>query len=70
MSELLDKVKNTKGKKKYKVPNGFEEVALAWCRDEVTISQIATALDFPKGAALYSRLALTLKEYINKNNNQ
>lgn len=45
----------------------MEELALAWCRDEVSLSQVAKALGLNNtGYRTYSKLALSLKIYLNK----
>lgn len=45
----------------------MEEVALAWCRDEITHTQVARALGLDNtGYRTYAKLALTLKHYLKK----
>lgn len=50
------------------LPQDFEEVALAWCRDEISLTQICKAMGLDNtGYRVYAKLALTLKQYFNKN---
>lgn len=67
---LLQKAKAHKGKKgvAFVPTKEFEEMALAWCHDEVSHTQICKALGLDNtGYRVYSMLALTLKGYIKSN---
>lgn len=66
---LLQKAKKvTSHKKVIPQTKEMQEVALAWCRDEITITQIAKALGLNNtGTRIYSKLALSLKSYLNEN---
>lgn len=67
---LLDKarsVKTTGLGPKVEVSQEMEDVALAWCRGEITLTQIARALNLNNtGYRTYSLLALALKSHLNK----
>lgn len=67
---LLEKAKAIKTNgvgPKVEVSEEMEEVALAWCRGELTLTQIARSLNLDNtGYRTYSLLALSLKNYINK----
>jgi hypothetical protein len=66
---LLQKAKKvTSYKKVIPQTKEMQEVALAWCRDEVTITQIAKAMGLNNtGTRIYSKIALSLKTYLNEN---
>lgn len=67
MKTLLEKAKESKNNKSTRfIPTKeFEELALAWCRDEITLSQINKALGQGNtGYRVYAKLALTLKNYL------
>lgn len=62
---LLERVKQTEGgRKRVHLLEDFDEVAMAWVRDEVSLLQITKGLDISPMVA-YQRLANSLKEYIN-----
>lgn len=68
---LLQKAKSYKAKRRslFIPTKEFEDVALAWCNDEVTHTQICKALGLDNtGFRVYSMLALTLKNYIRRKN--
>jgi hypothetical protein len=70
MRTLLQKAKESKSNKSTRfIPDKeFEELALAWCRDEITLAQINKALNQSNtGYRCYAKLALTLKKYLNDN---
>ena len=66
---LLEKAKSFKKKTSPFVPTKeFEELAMAWCKDEISHTQICKALDLDNtGYRVYSMLALTLKHLYSKN---
>lgn len=65
---LLEKAKEIKSTPRNKSIEGMEELALAWCRDEINLTQIARVLSIPgTGHQVYAKIALSLKEYLNKN---
>lgn len=64
---LLQKAKSYKGKKgaPFIPTKEFEEMAIAWCNDEIGHTQICKALNLDNtGYRVYSMLALTLKSYV------
>ena len=68
---LLQKAKSIKTGKQHKFTytQQMEEVTLAWVNDELTLSQIAKALGLDNtGYRTYAKLALTLKEFIKRQN--
>lgn len=67
MSEtLLEKAKKFKAfANRGEVPDGMIELALAWCNDEVSLSQVSMALGHKQSnAQVYIRLAFALRAYI------
>ena len=49
-------------------PKEMEEVALAWVRDEVSLTQINKALGLDNtGYRTYAKIAIALKGYLNEN---
>lgn len=69
---LLQKAKAHSSKRggHFEYSKDLEEVALAWCRDEITHTQVARALGLDNtGYRTYAKLALTLKHYIIKQEN-
>lgn len=70
-SSLLQTAKSIKTGKQHKFnpDSQMEEIALAWCKDEINLAQIAKALGLNNtGYRTYAKLALTLKNYINTKN--
>ena len=68
---LLQTAKSIKTGKQHKfTPDSqMEEIALAWCNDEINLAQIAKALGLNNtGYRTYAKLALTLKEFIKRQN--
>jgi hypothetical protein len=67
---LLKKALSQKGAmkgKRVEVSNETEEAALAWCRGDVTLTQLARAVGIGNsGHQMYALLAHSLKSYINK----
>ena len=64
---LLEKAKNFKRERIWKKATDEEkELAMAWVRGEVTLSQISGALGYKNEAAnaVYSRLAVWLREIV------
>lgn len=66
---LLQKAKNIPTQRHtVKITPEMEEAALAWCRGEVSVTQIARAMDLDNtGYRMYAMIAHALKNYINKN---
>lgn len=67
---ILQKAKkiNHQPKKTATITKEIQDAALAWCRGEITITQIARAMDLNNtGYRVYALLAHSLKNYLNKN---
>lgn len=65
---ILQKAKEYKAQKRdnFVPTKEMEEVALAWVKGDITLTQIAKALGLNNtGYRTYSILALTLKNYLN-----
>lgn len=65
---LLDNAKSLKSKTHERISPELVELAVAWAKDEITITQVQSALN-TKGSNVYAKLALALRVYI-KNINQ
>lgn len=66
---LLEKAKEIKTQKRIvDLPDEMDSLALAWCRGEITHSQIAKVLGYDNtGYRVYAKIAISLKSYLNKN---
>jgi len=66
---LLQKAKEIKTQKKeVNIIEGMEELALAWCRDEIKLVQISKVLGLDNaGYRTYEKIALALKKYLINN---
>lgn len=64
---LLDQAKQIVTQSRdHKKIEGMEELALAWCRGEINVTQIARVLGYSNtGYRVYAKIALALKDYIN-----
>lgn len=58
---LLEKAKKSKSGSRIKVTPEKIALAIAWARDEVTITQCTKAIGIKHGAGTYSLLAIALK---------
>lgn len=66
---LIEKAKGIEQKmkrsgKRVKITPGLIELALAWANDEISITSVTEALNFPRGLKGYTWIALALKEHI------
>lgn len=65
---LLQKAKEIKrnNSSRFVPDKEFEELTIAWCKDEVSLTQICRALGLDNtGYRVYAKLAVTLKKLYN-----
>lgn len=68
---LLDKAKARKSNYKFSLASNEDiELALAWVRDEISLTQVCVAYDSKPGTSIYSRLAISLKAHIQRTSNK
>lgn len=65
---LLQKAKERKSKAVVEIGDEEVELALAWARGEINLTQASEAIGSQRGSAIYSRMALALKKYIQTKN--
>ena len=63
---LLEKAKQIEGKAHSSISEEDIQLALAWARDEVSLTQCVGAWGKKNGGSIYSRLANALKIHITR----